>query len=197
MKVRQFRFQILAKCLISFWLFASNLAADDVNRMKVLFDFTDTVAAEPWRSVNDGVMGGLSSGAARIDGGGMRFEGNLSLENNGGFSSVRMATQLDLSEWSGIKLKVRGDGRRYDLRLQSDARFRGRGAVSFGADLQTVDGEWIEIEIPFDELRQSWRGMQLTGYTFNPKTIQEFGLLIGDKTPGPFQIDVAWIGAYR
>ena len=43
-----------------------------------------------WRIVNDGVMGGLSKGNISFtDGGTMVFKGNLSLENNGGFSSVR------------------------------------------------------------------------------------------------------------
>ena len=43
----------------------------------------------PWRSINDGVMGGLSSGGMRLEDGIAVFSGTLSLENNGGFSSVR------------------------------------------------------------------------------------------------------------
>ena len=40
-----------------------------------------------WQTVLDGVMGGLSTGRiAEGDGGTLRFSGELSLENNGGFS---------------------------------------------------------------------------------------------------------------
>ncbi len=42
-----------------------------------------------WRIVNDGVMGGLSSSKATIKDDKIIFSGNVSLENNGGFASLR------------------------------------------------------------------------------------------------------------
>ena len=44
--------------------------------------------ANAWRSINDAVMGGLSSGGMMQLDAGLRFTGELSLENNGGFSSA-------------------------------------------------------------------------------------------------------------
>ena len=70
-----------------------------------------------WRIVDDGVMGGLSKGERDISKDGiLRFFGTLSLENNGGFSSLRTGdVKLDLSGAEGVILRVKGDGRTYQL----------------------------------------------------------------------------------
>lgn len=55
-----------------------------------LFGFDSPDAAQQWQAVNDGVMGGISDGRFRITADQtMEFSGTLSLENNGGFASVR------------------------------------------------------------------------------------------------------------
>jgi hypothetical protein len=79
-----------------------------------------------WRIVDDGVMGGLSKGKISFtDSGTMKFSGKLSLENNGGFSSVRTTeVDLDLLEREGLAMRVKGDRRTYQLRLNTDARYR-------------------------------------------------------------------------
>ena len=56
----------------------------------VLVDFGDKQNSSGWNVVNDGVMGGRSVGKVRLtDDGVMNFSGTLSLDNNGGFSSIR------------------------------------------------------------------------------------------------------------
>lgn len=163
--------------------------------MKILFDFRENGTNQPWRSNNDGVMGGLSTGGATMTDVGMTFSGVLSLENNGGFSMVQQRENWDLSGYQGIRLKVRGDGRTYQLRLNSDARFRDRWPVSFSGEFETKAGEWVEVEVSFDQLRQSWRGRTLSGYEFNPAKIEMIGILLADKNPGPFKMEVEWIAA--
>ncbi|MGI9473561.1 MAG: CIA30 family protein, partial [Rubripirellula sp.] len=67
-----------------------SVAASDVSEVKTLFNLKDSNAASQWQIVNDGVMGGRSS--SRVDRAGeglLRFSGNLSLANNGGFASMR------------------------------------------------------------------------------------------------------------
>ena len=149
-----------------------------------------------WRIVDDGVMGGLSQGQVSFtDQGTMRFKGNLSLENNGGFSSVRTSKiDLDLSESEGIAMRVRGDGRKYQVRLSTDARYRS-SEVSFKADFPTTKGEWREVAVPFKKIVASWRGRSLEN-AFDPSKIQRVTLLLGDKKAGPFALEVDWIRAY-
>ena len=50
---------------------------------RMLFQFDSPNDVRPWRSVNDGVMGGRSSGQVSYDSdGAMDFSGYLSLENS-------------------------------------------------------------------------------------------------------------------
>ena len=57
---------------------------------QVIFDFNKKSDLQDWIIVNDVVMGGRSSSTFKLDEDGEGvFEGNISLENNGGFSSLR------------------------------------------------------------------------------------------------------------
>ncbi|NNJ70502.1 MAG: CIA30 family protein, partial [Kiritimatiellales bacterium] len=94
-----------------------------------------------WRVVNDGVMGGVSRSELELaDGDTLVFRGVVSLENNGGFASVRHDLEsLALSRKDGIMLRVKGDGKRCQLRLRTSGRFDG---MAYKADFQTVQGQW-------------------------------------------------------
>jgi monofunctional biosynthetic peptidoglycan transglycosylase len=92
---------------------------------KTIFEFESNNEAEQWISVNDGVMGGVSQGQMRFtDQGTALFSGALSLENNGGFASVRTyPQQYDLEGYAGLAIRIKGDGRRYKLRIRTDDRW--------------------------------------------------------------------------
>lgn len=151
-----------------------------------------------WRVVDDGVMGGLSQGQlAPSVTGTMLFSGRLSLENNGGFSSFRSGTvKWDLSSEQGLLLRVKGDGRTYQVRLATDARFRGM-EVSFSAEFETRRGEWIVVQVPFADFKGSFRGRDLPEERLEPAKVQRMGLLLGDKKAGRFEIEVDFIRTYR
>jgi transforming growth factor-beta-induced protein len=150
-----------------------------------------------WRVVDDSVMGGRSKGNIKVSEDGiLNFSGRLSLENRGGFSSLRSGDlKLDLSGSNGLVARVKGDGRTYKMRFNTDARFRSR-AVSFSADFKTKKDEWIEVKVPFDRFSGSFRGMSLRKETFDPGKITRIGLLLGDKKAGPFELQVDWIRTY-
>ena len=158
---------------------------------------SDESKAMNWRVVNDGVMGGLSKGNLKVsDEGVLSFSGNLSLENNGGFSSIRTGSvEMDLSEATGVVARVKGDGRTYQIRFGTDARFRGM-EVSFMAEFPTQKEKWTEVEIPFDNFVGSFRGMKLKKEKFDPAKIRRVGLLLADKKAGPFDLKVDWIRTY-
>ena len=150
-----------------------------------------------WRVVNDGVMGGLSKGKLKMtDDGIMRFSGNLSLENNGGFSSIRSnRVSLDLSQADGLLLRVKGDGRIYQVRLSTKETYRGM-EMSFMAEFPTVEGEWVEVRVPFSELKGTWRGRSLPDKKFNPSEVTRLGILLADKKAGKFGLEVDYIRTY-
>lgn len=161
-------------------------------------EFTAQEADEQgWRVVDDGVMGGLSKGRLEIsDEGKLRFSGNLSLENNGGFSSLRTGKlMIDLGAAEGVLLRVKGDGRRYQMRFNTDARYRAM-EVSFSAEFLTQKNKWIEVALPFNAFSGSFRGMRLKNEVFDPSKIQRMGVLLGDKKAGPFELEIDWIRTY-
>jgi transforming growth factor-beta-induced protein len=160
------------------------------------FDAQDNESMN-WRVVDDGVMGGRSQGnAAFAKSGILSFSGELSLENNGGFSSMRTGDlDLDLSDSDGLAVRVKGDGRTYQLRLGSDARYRGM-EVSFMAEFPTEKGKWTEVRVPFTDFTGSFRGRTLKNEVLNTARIQRIGLLLADKKAGPFKLEVDWIRAY-
>jgi len=55
-----------------------------------IFDFTPDSDISDWRTVDDTVMGGVSDGNFKLneEGHGL-YSGSVSLDNNGGFSSLR------------------------------------------------------------------------------------------------------------
>ncbi|HEX5305592.1 MAG TPA: CIA30 family protein [Dyella sp.] len=161
--------------------------------MRMLMQFDHRPQEPRWIAVNDGVMGGRSTGGPALADGLLEFSGMLSLANNGGFSSVRsVGSDFDLSDATAVVLRVRGDGRRYQLRLATDARHRGL-TVSYGASFDTTAGEWIELRVPLASLEPSVRGTRLPGPPLDPSQVRELGLLIADKREGAFALAVDWI----
>lgn len=141
-----------------------------------------------WPQINDGVMGGLSSGQMVAADGYATFQGNVSFDNNGGFSSVRSRPVIhDLSAFEGLILKLRGDGKRYGFRLKTDATFDG---VSYQAEITPPAGAWVEIALPFSDFIPVYRGRQVPDHPpLDPSRIATFGLLIS-RQEGPFRIDI-------
>ena len=155
-----------------------------------LFDFNKNADVNQWRIVDDVVMGGRSDGSFYINDEGQGvFEGEISLENNGGFSSVRYSMeQLSVVSQTAFEIRLRGDGKRYQFRVQPEASVR----HSYIHYFQT-SGEWQIIEIPFKEMYPSFRGRRLEMDNFPGKTMSEIAFLIGNKEAEKFQLEIDWI----
>ena len=162
--------------------------------VRTLMQFDGSASEPRWVAVNDGVMGGRSVGGPVLAEGQLRFRGELSLANNGGFSSIRTVGQrFDLGGATAMVLRVRGDGRPYQLRLSGAERFRGM-AVSYGGEFATQAGQWIEVRVPLATLEPTVRGVKLQGPPIELSDVREIGLLIADKREAAFALDVDWIG---
>jgi hypothetical protein len=167
-------------------------ADDSTGDGVVLTDFAPDGVDFGWYVLNDGVMGGRSEGDFEQHPGQLLFAGNTNTRG-GGFSSIRSGDlQLDLSNDAGVRLKVRGDGRRYTWRLTTAARWRGR-PVAYWADFDTEDGAWTTVDIAFSEFVPKFRGYRLDGPTLDTSRITGMGLMIYDDQDGPFEIRLASI----
>jgi NADH dehydrogenase [ubiquinone] 1 alpha subcomplex assembly factor 1 len=162
-----------------------------------LFDFTGADAAKEWQTVNDGVMGGVSEGKLKItDQKTMEFFGTLSLENNGGFASVRTKDKkLGLEKGDTLVAKVKGDGREYSLNLYLNKPLI---AFSYRATVQTKKDEWIEVKIPLDKTEATWFGRPVKDAgAVKPEEINALGFMLGDKKAGTFRMEVESIKVER
>lgn len=161
----------------------------------LLTNFTANSPDLGWYVVNDNVMGGRSEGDFRKEEGQLHFTGRTNT-NGGGFSSIRTkALQLDLSDYTGVRVTVRGDGRRYTWRLATNARWRGR-EISYWADFDTKADALSTVEIPFSRFVPRFRGTQLDGPALDAGNITGMGLMIYDDQDGPFDLSLANVAAY-
>jgi monofunctional biosynthetic peptidoglycan transglycosylase len=173
-------------------LASTSTFADDV-QPRTLFDFSQPNANTQWQSVNDGVMGGRSDGGFKITKEqALEFLGSLSLENNGGFASVRSRPgELKLSEGDTIIARVKGDGRRYMLNLYVPSR---RIAFAYRVEFDTKKDEWIEVRVPLDKFVATSFGRVVSNAgPVDPTQVNSIGFLLGDKKAGPFKFEVDWI----
>lgn len=158
-----------------------------------LFDFasSDGDPASAWQSVDDVVMGGVSESRFEDTGEGAAFTGVVSLEQGGGFASVRSPEgQWDLGAYDDLSLRLRGDGRRYQLTVYTGTNT----SLSYRATLEP--SSWRVVTVPFDSLVPYERGTRVPNAPpFDPSSVRALGFLIADKQAGPFRLDVEWIQA--
>lgn len=154
-------------------------------KSEVIYDFKINASLDHWYIVNDGVMGGLSQSILNVtEEGHGQFSGTVSLENYGGFASVRFDTRsIEVSGHTHIRLKVKGDGKRYQFRIK-DKR---RSYHSYINYFETT-GEWETIDIPIASLYPSFRGRTLDMPNFHHDYIEELSILIGNKKAESFRI---------
>ncbi len=145
-----------------------------------------------WRTVHDTVMGGRSSGGYTQTEGRVRFEGTLSLDNNGGFASLRARSDsFALANTEGIELQVVGDGRSWWVTAdRADVPLR---AGSYRAELQTRAGETTTHTLRWSDFTPTSFGRPVAGVPplqHAPERIVQLGWMIADGQPGDFQLEV-------
>lgn len=158
--------------------------------MTLMASVSFNMDAGSWRSINDGVMGGVSSGGMLQNDEALVFTGELSLENNGGFSSVRKLVKQDLSGATRVRMEVRGDGRVYQFRIRQNNRFDG---VAWSA-MFASKGDWQTVEIALDQFAPVFRGRSVPqAGPVVASEIQQIGFLLADKNAGPFELEIRHI----
>ena len=161
---------------------------------KVLFDFSNATNAAAWQVVNDDVMGGISRSSFRLTNGVAVFQGEVSLENNGGFASVRsLPARHDLAGCDAFLIRVCGDGRSYKFTARTTRSF---DSTIYQIAFKTKEGKWEELSLRLAQFVPTFRGRVLSGEPpLDPAKVTSVGFLISDKQAGPFQLEVAWIKA--
>ncbi|QDF75055.1 CIA30 family protein [Shewanella marisflavi] len=156
-----------------------------------------------WEIVNDGVMGGrsqsrLSEALTKQQEYILRFSGQVSLENNGGFASVSRSLNheeqhtLQQSNPRRISIEALGDGKRYQLRLKVLKQGQLVGYKAGFTTQAATDGQWSFEPSDFIE---TFRGNDYPERASPDFTqIIAVGLLIGDGQEGDFELQLREIG---
>jgi uncharacterized protein YbjT (DUF2867 family) len=175
----------------------------------LLFDFkspTDGMK-ETWGAVDDVVMGGVSESSIRLIDNAALFTGIVSTANSGGFASVRTRNfdpPLNLAEYEGIELRVKGDGQRYKFILRAESKWDG---ISYCYSFDTEKDRWIDVRIPFEALIPVFRAKTLKDVpAFDSSQIYALQLMLSKFeydgglnpkfTPGGFALQVETVKAY-
>lgn len=158
----------------------------------ILFSF-DRPDEPEWSVVNDGVMGGRSAGFVEVKDGSLRFTGTL-VTQGGGFTLVRAQREVNLTGSTALELRVRGNGRRFEVELDDGSRAYGRN-VSRRAGFAT-SAEWTVVRVPFGALRSTIFGQLVDAPPIDLARIQSVGIYMADGKDGEFWLEVDYIRAY-
>ncbi|MEM9466783.1 MAG: CIA30 family protein [Actinomycetota bacterium] len=151
-------------------------------------DFDDTT----WFIVNDGVMGGRSSADGAVDEVGLTWTGTI-VTAGGGFSSIRGPVDGELDGATSLTMRVRTDGRRYEL-LADDAT-RGQARVTHYAPIDAIGGDWEEVIVSLVGMEPRIFGSLVTAEPFVPDLATQIGVILADGVDGEFEFEIDWIDA--
>lgn len=161
----------------------------DKKESTFMIDFTEQHNLENWRITNDGVMGGKSQGHFSLQGDKAVFEGNISLDNNGGFSSVFRSIEPLSKGLKTVTINVLGDGLTYQLRMSVTLDgYR----LAYKQHFNTVAGEQEKLTLILADFQASFRGRNIPNApVLLAENIIEVGFLVTRKAAGPFSLAIS------
>ena len=152
---------------------------------KTIFDFNIHSDLKDWEIVNDNVMGGKSFSKIELnsEGNGV-FSGAISLENNGGFSSVHYNFEkIEVNTDSKIRIRLKGDGKKYQLRIKNNSKAKYSYITYF-----STSGEWQNIVIPLKDMYPQYRGNKMDQPNFPYLQMEQLSILIANKRAENFKL---------
>lgn len=153
-----------------------------------MIDLTQQQARLNWRISNDGVMGGESHGAILFEPDRGLFTGNISLANNGGFSSVFCNIEPLSQEIDAVTVDIAGDGHKYQLRMMTVINGQ---RLYYLHEFSTVTGLRQKLRLDLADFQATFRGRQIPNApTLKSEYIAEVGFLLNAKQAGAFSLSV-------
>ena len=164
---------------------------------KTLVEHSVADTRNPWVTVNDGVMGGLSDGGSDLREGVLSFTG-VTNTNGGGFSSIRLPVPRGgMAGAQYLKVQMKRDARDYSLTLRTNVRSYGRRIAFRAPIVGAPEGAWGDGVLSFETLKASIWGRPVRNAVFDPAEVVEIGLIIYDGKDGPFEMQLKRIQACR
>lgn len=165
------------------------------NAQELRIDFGSTPdQTKDWVMISDDIMGGITRSKLEYTATSLVLSGDISLENYGGFSSVKTRFKgVDLSEYKGLKIRCRSANQRFAFTLEDSRNWT---QPNFKGDLPpTKDNAWSENTIYFKDFKEYQIG-EPTGAKLDPaslKNIVRLGIITTEKKEGPFSLEVDYV----
>lgn len=158
------------------------------------FDFGTTCKkCNDWFVVLDGVMGGLSTGTLEKKENSFVLSGEVSLENNGGFASIRTPyASFDLSDYTTVSIRYRSTGQDFAFTLNKYRRF---WYPNYKTNLPMTNGEWAQVTFTLREFEKYRLGRKMQG---NPGSndladIIRLGFISNTKAATTYSFEVDFV----
>jgi hypothetical protein len=144
--------------------------------------------ANVWRITNDGVMGGRSQGYITLNQDHGLFTGNISLDNNGGFSAMFTPIKSLNENVKNVTINIQGDGQTYQLRM---IMYINGYRISYNKAVATRKNIRQSITYQLSDFVATFRGRSIPNAPkLTPDKIREIGFLMTKKKAGPFSIAI-------
>jgi NADH dehydrogenase [ubiquinone] 1 alpha subcomplex assembly factor 1 len=158
----------------------------------LLFRFDPPGGWAGWTAIDDPTMGGRSRSALLpTDRGGACFTGVVSLENGGGFCSVRSPDFPPVPAADAVVLRAFGDGHTYTVCLHTRHMPPG---TSYRLKFTPRPGVWEDVTLPLEEFVLMRFGARAGVSPVDPARVVGLSLLISDRQEGPFVLELAHVG---
>ena len=160
-------------------------------------DFGKDKGGLDWYPILDGVMGGLSTGKLSYQEDHLVFQGEVSLENNGGFASLKSPFRsIDLSTYKQVEIRYKLTGHDFALTFERDRRFY---MPNFKHVLPNPSpGEWQTVQLNLSEVA-TYRMGEATGAkpsVTDWASIIRIGFMSYGKSAGMYTLEVDYLKFY-
>tara|TARA_B110000003_G_scaffold274490_1_gene314589 strand:+ start:11120 stop:11665 length:546 start_codon:yes stop_codon:yes gene_type:complete len=156
-------------------------------------DFGEEKKGHYWKVINDGVMGGISKGSKELTKNSMLYKGKVSLDNNGGFSSLRRSfSDKDISMFNEIEIRYRSVGISLAFTIAVSQRWY---IPNYKISLDGTSSEWTTTTIKLSDLRKHYIGKPMNEMLKKEtlKEIVRIGFITDEKKYGNFEFEIDFI----
>ena len=149
---------------------------------------------QEWILLSDNIMGGVTKSKMEYTSNSVLLTGEISLKNDGGFSSIRTNyTLVDLSMFKGVTIKFKSTNQKFAFTLQDSKDWT---KPTFKNEFSAKkDDTWEEVTLYFKDFKEVIIG-EPTGNIMKStilKNIVRMGIMTYDKKEEPFSLEVDYI----
>jgi hypothetical protein len=147
-----------------------------------------------WVLISDNIMGGVSKSKLEYTENTMVLSGNISLDNFGGFSSVKTTFgKHDLSQFKGVKIRFKSSKQKFAFTLEDNKNWT---LPNYKGDFcSSKENLWEEKIIYFKDFKEYQIGEPTAKKLKDTslKNIVRMGIITTEKKEGPFSIEIDYV----